>query len=54
METIKEKLERTLKNWDNIKIPIKQGNRWQDTPLSEVKDEREIAKYIMLIMSPYL
>lgn len=53
-ETVKEKLERTLKNWDKIKIPVKQSGKWQDTPLSEIKDERDIAKYIILIMSPYL
>lgn len=53
-ERVKEKLERTLKNWDIIKIPVKQSGKWQDTPLSEIKDEKDIAKYIILIMSPYL
>ena len=54
MEKIKNKLERTLKNWNNITIHIKQDNKWQTLPLSQVKDQREIAKFIMLMMSPYL
>lgn len=54
MEPIKEKLERTLKNWDKIKVTVKDKNKWVDTPLSEIKDQKEIAKYIILIISPYL
>ena len=53
-ELVKERLERTLKNWNIIKIQVKKDGRWQEMPLSETKDQREIAKYIMLIMSPYV
>lgn len=54
MENIKDKLERTLKNWDKITIQVKQGGKWQTLPLSKITDQREIAKFIMLMMSPYI
>lgn len=54
METVKERLDRTLKNWEKIVIPIKQRGKFQNLPLSKIGDQREIAKYIMLIMSPYV
>ena len=54
MEKVKDKLEMTLKNWNNIAIQVKQDNKWQTIPLSKIKDQREIAKFIMLMMSPYL
>lgn len=54
MEPIKERLERILKDWDKLKVTVKQENKWQEVSLSKVKDQREIAKFIMLSISPYL
>jgi len=54
MELVKEKLEMILRQWDKTKISVKQKRKWVELPLSEVKDQSEIAKFVMLSISPYI
>ena len=54
MEEVKEKLEIILRQWDKTKITVKQKGKWVELPLPEVKDQSEIAKFVMLSISSYI